>query len=50
MSRLRNEQGFAMVLVVALGALLGILAITLIGVVQSESTRSVQSVARDAAF
>jgi hypothetical protein len=39
-----------MVLVIALGVLLGILAISMIGIVQSESSRSVNAVARDAAF
>jgi Tfp pilus assembly protein PilX len=46
----RDEQGFAVVLVLCLAALLAILSVTLIGAVQSESTRSVHGVSRDASF
>lgn len=46
----RDEQGFAVVLVLCLAALLAILSVTLIGAVQSESTRAVHGVSRDASF
>jgi hypothetical protein len=47
---IREEQGFAVVLVLCLAALLAILSVTLIGAVQNESTRSVHGVSRDASF
>ncbi|HXY81005.1 MAG TPA: hypothetical protein VEH55_06520 [Gaiellaceae bacterium] len=46
----RRQDGFAMVLTVALIALLGILATSLIDIVQAESTHSRSTVTRDAAY
>jgi Tfp pilus assembly protein PilX len=47
---LGQERGFALVLVIALAAMMTLLSITVIGVVQGESTRAVHSVSRDASF
>lgn len=49
-SRLRREDGVAMVLVVILGAFMTLISITLIDIVRAESNRSAHSVWSEASF
>jgi hypothetical protein len=48
--RMRDERGFAMVIVVGLITVLGVISITLIDMAQSESKRSRSAVVRDASY